>query len=80
MRTACGTPRARPLTLRVAVGRTAVLTEVTDDGPGFDPDGTGAPRADSTGWGLFLVERLAHRWGVAQDGHSTRVWFELQRV
>jgi signal transduction histidine kinase len=71
---------AQAVTLKVAVGRTAVLTEVTDDGPGFDPDRTGAPRADSTGWGLFLVERLAQRWGVAKEGRSTRVWFELQRV
>jgi anti-sigma regulatory factor (Ser/Thr protein kinase) len=71
---------ARAVTLKVAVARTAVLTEVTDDGPGFDPDRTGTPRADSTGWGLFLVERLAQRWGVVKEGKATRVWFELPRV
>ena len=70
---------AETLTLRVAVGRTSVLTEVTDPGPGFDPEDTGAPSSDG-GWGLFLVERLSQRWGVARDGASTRVWFELQRV
>lgn len=70
---------AESLTLRIVVGRSAVLTEVTDQGPGFDPANTGAPRTDHTGWGLFLVERLADRWGVARDGRCTRVWFELKR-
>jgi anti-sigma regulatory factor (Ser/Thr protein kinase) len=70
---------AEALTLRVVVGRSVVLTEVTDRGPGFDPANTGTPRADQSGWGLFLVERLADRWGVARDGGATRVWFELRR-
>jgi anti-sigma regulatory factor (Ser/Thr protein kinase) len=65
--------------LRVLVGRSAVWTEVTDKGPGFDPAKTGTPRADRTGWGLFLVERLAQRWGVARDDQATKVWFELRR-
>ncbi|MEA2332515.1 MAG: hypothetical protein QOH58_2653 [Thermoleophilaceae bacterium] len=64
--------------LKVLVGRSAVWTEVTDEGPGFDPADTDM-RSDSTGWGLFLVERLAHRWGVNQDNSATRVWFELLR-
>jgi signal transduction histidine kinase len=71
--------RADALTLRVVVGRSKVLTEVTDPGPGFDPSETGTPRDDHTGWGLFMVEQLAHRWGVSRAGRATRVWFELQR-
>jgi anti-sigma regulatory factor (Ser/Thr protein kinase) len=66
--------------LKVLVGRTAVLTEVTDEGPGFDPADAGTPGTDDSGWGLFLVERLADRWGVSQDPDATRVWFELRRV
>jgi anti-sigma regulatory factor (Ser/Thr protein kinase) len=65
--------------LKVLVGRGAVLTEVTDEGPGFDPAGAGAPGTDDSGWGLFLVERLAHRWGVNQNPDATKVWFELLR-
>jgi anti-sigma regulatory factor (Ser/Thr protein kinase) len=65
--------------LKVLIGRSAVWTEVTDEGPGFDPAATGTPRADHTGWGLFLVERLAERWGVARDEEGTKVWFELRR-
>jgi anti-sigma regulatory factor (Ser/Thr protein kinase) len=71
---------AETVVVKVLVGRSAVLTEVTDEGPGFDPTDTGRPRQDSTGWGLFLVERLAHRWGVRQEGDATRVWFELVRA
>jgi anti-sigma regulatory factor (Ser/Thr protein kinase) len=63
--------------LRILVGRSAVWTEVTDDGPGFDPDR--ARDGNRTGWGLFLVERLASRWGVTQDAEGTKVWFELRR-
>jgi anti-sigma regulatory factor (Ser/Thr protein kinase) len=70
---------ADSLVLRVAIGRTAVLTEVTDDGPPFDPGTLEDTSSDDTGWGLFLVQRLAHTWGVTQDGGSKRVWFELRR-
>lgn len=66
--------------LKILVGRSAVLTEVTDEGPGFDPASTPEPGTDESGWGLFLVERLAHRWGVNQSDDETRVWFELRRV
>jgi anti-sigma regulatory factor (Ser/Thr protein kinase) len=65
--------------LRVLVGRSAVLTEVTDEGPGFDPADAATPGTEDRGWGLFLVERLAHRWGVNQGRDATKVWFELLR-
>ena len=68
------------VSLKVLVGRGAVFTEVKDAGPGFDPKGMGVPRSNHTGWGLFLVERLADRWGVAQEGAATKVWFELRRA
>jgi anti-sigma regulatory factor (Ser/Thr protein kinase) len=32
------------------------------------------PGAES-GWGLYLVDRLASRWGTSADGY----WFELRR-
>jgi anti-sigma regulatory factor (Ser/Thr protein kinase) len=70
---------ADSMTLRIAVGRAAVLTEVADTGPGFDPECVEQAGDDNTGWGLFLVERLASSWGVMQDGPSQRVWFELRR-
>jgi anti-sigma regulatory factor (Ser/Thr protein kinase) len=71
---------AKTIELTVAVGRSAVRTEVTDAGPGFDPAGKGMPGPDHTGWGLFLVQRLAERWGVHRNGDGTKVWFELRRA
>jgi anti-sigma regulatory factor (Ser/Thr protein kinase) len=68
---------AETVVLRILVGRSAVWTEVTDAGPGFDPPARAAK--DGTGWGLFLVERLAERWGVNQSDAGTKVWFELRR-
>jgi anti-sigma regulatory factor (Ser/Thr protein kinase) len=50
--------------------------EVRDGGAGFELT---APRPDParpSGWGLYLVERLADRWGV-ESGPPTTVWFEL---
>jgi anti-sigma regulatory factor (Ser/Thr protein kinase) len=64
--------------LKVAVGRSGVLVEVTDQGPGFQHKPKSAHPARESGWGLFLVERLAHRWGVSREGSGTRVWFELR--
>jgi anti-sigma regulatory factor (Ser/Thr protein kinase) len=71
---------ADSLTLSVAVGGSAVLTEVSDTGPGFDPQCVEDSGDDDTGWGLFLVQRLADRWGVRHDGPNKRVWFELRRA
>ena len=71
---------ADSLTLSVAIGKSAVLTEVADTGPGFDPKCVEHSGDDDTGWGLFLVERLADRWGVRHDGPAKRVWFELRRA
>jgi len=73
------------LTLRVAIGKAAVLTEVADDGPNFDAEVAVEAeqlddRAEDTGWGLFLVQRLARDWGVKKDERSKRVWFELGRA
>jgi anti-sigma regulatory factor (Ser/Thr protein kinase) len=71
-------------TLRIAIGKAAVLTEVADDGPTFDlkpcEDEDGRASDPDTGWGLFLVQRLARDWGVKEEGRSKRVWFELARA
>jgi anti-sigma regulatory factor (Ser/Thr protein kinase) len=64
------------LVLKVAIGKSAVLTEVCDDGPDFDAQPSDA---EDDGWGLFLVERLSDSWGVKTNG-SKRVWFRLRRA
>jgi len=62
------------LAMRVA-GRT-IRIEVHDGGTGFTPAGHPKPRGADGGYGLYLVERLASRWGVDTRA-GTRVWFEL---
>lgn len=65
----------------VDVQRERVRLEVRDPGPGFEPRATPDPSAwpdpDAGGWGLYLVERLAERWGVERRPGGTVVWFEL---
>lgn len=64
--------------VRVGVGLDGgnVHVDVADAGTGFEPRGRRPGQSKAGGWGLFLVERLADRWGVARDG-GTRVWFEI---
>jgi anti-sigma regulatory factor (Ser/Thr protein kinase) len=55
-----------------------VRVEVTD--PSTGPTGFGA-RSDgggSGGWGLFLVDQIADRWGVTRTPIGTSVWFEIR--
>jgi len=62
----------------VRVSDEVVRAEITDPGTGFEP-GPAEPKADRTGgWGLYLIDRLADRWGVCHEPH-TQVWFELDR-
>jgi anti-sigma regulatory factor (Ser/Thr protein kinase) len=70
---------ADAVALKVVVGSGAVLVEVRDEGPGFEPTSRTADQDDASGWGLYLVDRLADRWGVAVEESATRVWFELKR-
>jgi anti-sigma regulatory factor (Ser/Thr protein kinase) len=70
---------ADAVSLKIAMASGAVLVEVRDQGPGFEPSGRTAGQDDASGWGLYLVDHLADRWGVAREDSSTRVWFELKR-
>ena len=51
---------------------------MTDDGHGFEPRHSAPNRDSASGWGLYLVDQLADRWGVTNT-HGTSVWFELDR-
>ncbi|MDX6376441.1 MAG: serine/threonine-protein kinase RsbW [Gaiellaceae bacterium] len=62
--------------LDVAVESGTIRVEVRDGGGGFDPRPRDTHRTTPGGWGLYLVDRLADRWGVARN-HFTRVWFEI---
>ncbi|MFF5564436.1 SpoIIE family protein phosphatase [Streptomyces sp. NPDC012623] len=65
----------RPVTLRLL--RTDVLRcEVGDDSPQL-PRQRRARDTDEGGRGLFLVNRLARRWGATRLSSGKVVWFEL---
>ncbi len=80
-------PGTGTISLRVLRGERAVRVEVRDPGLLFSPPtsrqssgwsilhDTG-PAGDPTGWGLYIVNRLASRWGITVD-RGTEVWFEL---
>jgi hypothetical protein len=54
--------------------------EVRDAAQGFELGDLPGPSAERAGgWGLRIVELLAHRWGVEGHGDRARVWFELDR-
>jgi anti-sigma regulatory factor (Ser/Thr protein kinase) len=61
------------------VARPAVVhVEVSDPGRGFDGHDPAVVAGEErgSGWGLYLVDRLASRWGVRHDD-CTRVWFDV---
>lgn len=96
-----GTGPEDQLGLVISTSPRAVRVEVADGGPGFAVSGGaaaprhpivttaagpgGEPVVAESGWGLFLVDELADRWGVDRSGHGgggrgTRVWFEIDRA
>jgi anti-sigma regulatory factor (Ser/Thr protein kinase) len=64
--------------LKIAVRPERVRIEVTDNGPGFEPDASRPDEDESSGWGLFLIDQLSERWGVVHED-LTMVWFEVTR-
>jgi serine/threonine-protein kinase RsbW len=69
-------PRGGTIGLRVILSRVTMRVEVIDAGAGFEPHPRLPSMYQSSGWGLYLVEQLADRWGVARE-RENRVWFEL---
>ncbi|MEA2439656.1 MAG: serine/threonine-protein kinase RsbW [Thermoleophilaceae bacterium] len=66
----------RTVGLDVSFDEDTIRVEVRDRGDGFEPRPRRAGQSKAGGWGLFLVERLADRWGVVRNS-VTRVWFEI---
>jgi anti-sigma regulatory factor (Ser/Thr protein kinase) len=64
--------------MTVTVTESTLRVEVADPGEGFEPRPRDADRTRPGGWGLYLVDQLADRWGVARD-QLTRVWFEMDQ-
>ena len=54
-----------------------VRVDVTDPSPASE-FGARAGEGGKGGWGLYLVDQIAHRWGIKRTPSSTKVWFELR--
>jgi anti-sigma regulatory factor (Ser/Thr protein kinase) len=71
-----GAPRRSPVRVAAQARLGALRVVVTDAGRGFQPQPRQPGQSWASGWGLYLVDRLADRWSV-QGGRS--VWFEIDR-
>ncbi|HEY5193762.1 MAG TPA: ATP-binding protein [Solirubrobacteraceae bacterium] len=70
-------PHDTPIILTTSVTEDSIRVTVIDTGDGFTPMPR-EPSAAQGGYGLYLVDKAARRWGVDRVG-GTRVWFELDR-
>ena len=61
-----------------ATWNSEVRIEVSDHGDGFTPTPRIGALDEPGGFGLYLIGRLADRWGVETDTGTT-VWFVLRR-
>jgi anti-sigma regulatory factor (Ser/Thr protein kinase) len=66
-----------PVEMIATFGEKAIRVTVTDAGSGFTPRPRDPARTHD-GYGLYLLEKVATRWGVESRG-DTKVWFELTR-
>jgi anti-sigma regulatory factor (Ser/Thr protein kinase) len=62
--------------LEVGLAEGTLRVEVADQGAGFEPRPRFVGQRQDSGRGLYLVDRLADRWGVVREP-GTRVWFEI---
>jgi anti-sigma regulatory factor (Ser/Thr protein kinase) len=66
-----------PIRLEVERNDGHVHVRVEDPGTTFIPPPAILSGDSAGGWGLFLVDQVADRWGVSPAPAGTRVWFEL---
>ncbi len=76
VRHSAGDPAAS-IELVACFGAETIRVTVTDAGNGFTPRPRDPARSHD-GYGLYLLEKVATRWGVESRG-DTKVWFELPR-
>jgi anti-sigma regulatory factor (Ser/Thr protein kinase) len=65
--------------LQVRGKRDWIRVEVIDRGRQFEPHvPLSKSSADGSGWGLFVVNQTADRWGIIDRPPNRHVWFELR--
>jgi anti-sigma regulatory factor (Ser/Thr protein kinase) len=68
-----------PIRLSIHADDGYLRVEVLDAGSGFELRAPEPDPSRASGWGLFLVDELADRWGVEGARPGTRIWFEIDR-
>ena len=68
----------RPVQVQLLHGPCCVVVAVTDEGPGFTVRPNPSRGNESGGWGLFLIDQIADRWGVEYTRSGSRVWFKIE--
>lgn len=67
----------RPLRVELRREPQRVRVAVADAGPSFVRRPTPSEQDRSAGWGLYLVDQIADRWGIERSSSGSRVWFEI---
>lgn len=67
------------LDLEVATDRRGVTVTVADNAPGAVHTGMTFAEASEGGFGLMLVDRFSHSWGINHHPRGKAVWFRLER-
>src|SRR4051794_22787683 len=69
---------ATEIELLYSLSPSQVRVQVVNAGNHFTPQASPPNPGRAGGWGLYMVDELASRWGVL-EGPGTRVWFEIDR-
>jgi anti-sigma regulatory factor (Ser/Thr protein kinase) len=69
-------PADEEVRVDVEIADRTMTFSVFDHGPGFERPAPDAA-VPSGGFGLIIVDRLAHRWGVTCGPAGNRVWFAM---
>jgi len=72
-----GATASRPIKIEIRRQADRIRVDVVTPGSDFDPPAQAANGDSSGGWGLFLVDQIAERWGTRPAAAGTCVWFEL---
>jgi anti-sigma regulatory factor (Ser/Thr protein kinase) len=68
----------RTVHVELQQGARMIGVAVFDEGTGFTAEAPHPERDGSGGWGLFLIDRIADRWGITPTGSGTCAWFEIE--
>jgi anti-sigma regulatory factor (Ser/Thr protein kinase) len=71
-----GLKRGQWLDLNVGFVDETLRVEVADPGQGFSAETERQSLQGGTGWGLFLLDHIATKWGISREPVTT-AWFEL---